>query len=891
MRTKYTIVIITFFSIFLTAMTDKNDIYSQTWTYGTPFDTSAPNSSLQRVLNKQLKTFMYDSLKYPYPTNRWFMNLILPHGSWGTPHFTYDTVGRYGVYTLPYCVGFAYDYPSNPTPIAYKILKIDYAPYDITLTSGDSAAVAWRNAFTIFFGSLDSARIKPFMSGFDDFSATIRWRDTISPNTGYMEAPLVRGMPYVTMNYVNMRPFVATPSPLLVSVNGINVLGVNDSTDITATKFSLILNGDVDTLYRQMWILYSSIPITMRCKNNGLRFVGGSFTGYLRLAYVTTRQKDPYASDSTQRIQLLDKYSKFYPTGGTFSATIGSDTTRATMTFNFQTNYPGTDSLLMIALPHHVPMLSNPTSNIFKFKCLKGTMTEVYGKTWSMTENLTAVNWYATGNLSMVPQNYRDTLYRTMLNDYDTICGARLFPNIPNGTNQPASDVYGFGKTGAKYGRLAVISDELLSLGYPQCDSIGRNIRDTLKYNLNSWLSGRTTPIILGGNLRDSLMYDTRFGGIISSLSYDQGYYQDFGNAFYNDHHLQYGYWAYMSAAIARKDPTWITQWGSKVVDILRDIGNPSTQDKYFTNHRMLDWYDGNSWANGMYDAGAGRNQESSSEATNAWYGMYLYGLATNNQNIKNTGRLMLASEIRAAKYYYHIPANNSIYPQEYTNYWRVVGNLWHSLITNSTFFGKKIRFVYGIQIIPTTPITEELLSFQYSREIYDFALRNDSAFLPSGQIPTGILNWTTICVGAQAYGYPDTALNFYNRYRNFTGNFDGGTSKTNVLYWILTRKFNPIGINGEGNIIPLQFNLYQNYPNPFNPVTKINYDLPKDVFITIKIYDILGREVKKLINNEFKKAGSYELTFNASNFASGIYIYRMEAENYTNSKRMILLK
>jgi len=867
----------------------SNEIYTQ-WNYGSPFSTSPPNSQLQQVQNKQPKTFMYDSLTYPYPTNRWFMNLILPSGSYGTGQFDSNTVGRFGVYTLPYCVGFAYNFPvGNPNP--YKMLKVDYAPYSITTTSGDSASVAWRNSFTMFFGSLDSARIKPFLKGFDDFSATIRWRDTITPNAGYMEAPLVRGMPYATMNYVNMRPFVSAPAPPIVSVNGINVLGANDSADITGTKFTILLNGNVGTSNRQLWVLYSSIPVTMRCKNNGLRFTGASFTGYLRLAYVTTRDLDPNAADSTQRIALLDKYAKFYPTGGMFGASITADTTRASMNFSFQSNIPGNDSLLMMALPHHVPMLQNSTSNTFKFTCLKGTMREVYGKTWQLTENLTDVNWYPQGNLTNVPANYRDTLYRTLVYDYDTICGTRSFPHVPNGNNQTSNDVYGFGKTGAKYGRLAVIADELLSLGYPQCDSIARNIRDTLKYNLNSWLNGRPNPIILGSNLKDSLMYDTKYGGIISSLSYDQGYYQDFGNAFYNDHHLQYGYWAYMAAALARKDPAWVTQYGGKILDILRDIGNPSTADPYFTPHRMIDWYDGNSWANGMYDAGAGRNQESSSEAANAWYGMYLYGMATNNQNIKNTGRLMLASEIRAAHFYYHIDPNNSIYPASYTNSWHVVGNLWHSLITNSTFFGKKIRYVYGIQIIPTTPATEELLSKSYSKNIYDFALQNDSVFMWNGQITTGIFNWTTICVGAQAYAYPDTALVFYNKYRGFAGNFDGGASKTNVLYWILTRKFNPaIGITAEGSDIPLKYNLYQSYPNPFNPAANIKFDIPKAGSVKLIIYDMLGREVKVLVN-EVLKAGTYRAGWDARNFASGVYFYSLITNSYVNTKRMVLVK
>jgi len=99
-----------------------------------------------------------------------------------------------------------------------------------------------------------------------------------------------------------------------------------------------------------------------------------------------------------------------------------------------------------------------------------------------------------------------------------------------------------------------------------------------------------------------------------------------------------------------------------------------------------------------------------------------------------------------------------------------------------------------------------------------------------------------------------------------------------------------------EPKNIPLVFRLSQNYPNPFNPVTKINYDLPKDSKVKIVIYDILGREVKRLVNSELKTAGSYIVDFNASNYASGVYFYRIEAEEsngnkFVDSKKMVLLK
>jgi hypothetical protein len=83
---------------------------------------------------------------------------------------------------------------------------------------------------------------------------------------------------------------------------------------------------------------------------------------------------------------------------------------------------------------------------------------------------------------------------------------------------------------------------------------------------------------------------------------------------------------------------------------------------------------------------------------------------------------------------------------------------------------------------------------------------------------------------------------------------------------------------------------LYQNYPNPFNPSTKISWQLSVGSWQTLKIYDMLGNEVALLVNEE-KPAGKYEIEFNAIGLASGIYYYRIETSNYTETKKMLLLK
>jgi tetratricopeptide (TPR) repeat protein len=98
-------------------------------------------------------------------------------------------------------------------------------------------------------------------------------------------------------------------------------------------------------------------------------------------------------------------------------------------------------------------------------------------------------------------------------------------------------------------------------------------------------------------------------------------------------------------------------------------------------------------------------------------------------------------------------------------------------------------------------------------------------------------------------------------------------------------------GKNTNTVFIPQTFNLSQNYPNPFNPVTKISYDIPKNSMVKLIIYDILGREVKRLVNNEFKQPGRYIVEFNGTNLASGVYFYRLESGDFIQAKKMVLVK
>ena len=89
---------------------------------------------------------------------------------------------------------------------------------------------------------------------------------------------------------------------------------------------------------------------------------------------------------------------------------------------------------------------------------------------------------------------------------------------------------------------------------------------------------------------------------------------------------------------------------------------------------------------------------------------------------------------------------------------------------------------------------------------------------------------------------------------------------------------------------LPLEYALEQNYPNPFNPTTKISYSIPEDGFVKLAVYNLLGEEVATVVNS-FQKADRYEVNFNASGLSSGVYVYKIEATNFTLSKKLVLMK
>jgi photosystem II stability/assembly factor-like uncharacterized protein len=178
--------------------------------------------------------------------------------------------------------------------------------------------------------------------------------------------------------------------------------------------------------------------------------------------------------------------------------------------------------------------------------------------------------------------------------------------------------------------------------------------------------------------------------------------------------------------------------------------------------------------------------------------------------------------------------------------------------------------------------------------ELYESYFINSSTGWVVGDAGT-ILKTTN---GGENWGRQSTGFQYWIWDVYFPNENTGWAVGGNGTILKTTNSGGPIGIKSIASEIPERFSLYQNYPNPFNPVTKIKFSIPasplssigEGLGVRLVIYDILGREVATLVNDKLK-SGSYEATWDGTNYPSGVYFYKLSAEGFSETKKMVLMK
>nr|POF18981.1 putative endo-1,3(4)-beta-glucanase [Quercus suber] len=426
----------------------------------------------------------------------------------------------------------------------------------------------------------------------------------------------------------------------------------------------------------------------------------------------------------------------------------------------------------MLAHPLHLQILSGDDSNVtvleeFKYNSIDGDLVGVVGDSWALKPAPVSVNWHSIRGVK--EESYAEII-SALVGDVEALNPASM-------TNNSS---YFYGKLIARAARLALIAEEVDFL-----DVIPK-IRKFLKDTTEPWLDGT-----FSGN---GFLYDTKWGGIVTKQgALDSG--ADFGFGVYNDHHYHLGYFLYAIAVLAKIDPVWGRKYKPQAYTLMADFMNLGRQsNSSYTRLRCFDLYKLHSWAGGLTEFADGRNQESTSEAVNAYYSAALMGLAYGDTHLVATGSMLTALEIHSAQTWWHVREGDNMYGEDFTRENRVVGVLWANKRDSGLWFAppdwRECRL--GIQVLPILPITEILFS--------------DVGFVRE------LVKWTLPALGREGVGegwkgFVYTLEGIYDKegalgkIKNLNG-FDDGNSLSNLLWWIHSRadvQEEGVGIELEG--------------------------------------------------------------------------------------------
>lgn len=278
------------------------------------------------------------------------------------------------------------------------------------------------------------------------------------------------------------------------------------------------------------------------------------------------------------------------------------------------------------------------------------------------------------------------------------------------------------------------------------------------------------------------LVYDLSWKGLISSA--EPG--ADFGNSNYNDHHFHYGYHIHAIALVAKVDESfnggkWFKSSGTfeYTTTLLRDVANPSTDDKFFPQFRSFDWFHGHSFAHGIFASGDGKDEESSSEDYHFAYGMKLYAKVVNDPMMEHRANLMLAVMKRSMNMYMLFKDDNKIQPKNFIKN-KVAGISFENKLDFATYFGRGTignEWIHGIHMLPITPISSYIRLEDFVKEEWRQILQPIVDKIPDG--------WKGILMLNLALFDPKSSWKWFARNDWNDALIDNGMSRTWSLAYI----------------------------------------------------------------------------------------------------------
>lgn len=399
--------------------------------------------------------------------------------------------------------------------------------------------------------------------------------------------------------------------------------------------------------------------------------------------------------------------------------------------------------------PHHSSALAGTPDTRYGYDSVRGTINLVKGNSFAVERSYTGFV-PAWGGLEDGPgKESVDSLLVGDVAKFD-----QMYTRMGRGTYW--------------YGKALGASAQLLSVAQAQGRTEMRDdLLAQLKKRLEYWFDGTHSSYFLE---------DARLGTFV-------GLPQEYNSVSnMNDHHFHYGYWIMAAAHVALRDPAWAAngQWGGIVEKIIADIATAERGRADFPFLRNYDPYEGHSWASGDADFVDGNNQESSSEAVNAWAGLILWGEATGNTRLRDLGVYLYTSEIASIQHYWFDP-DRKVLAGDY-------GKPFASMVFGgkyayNTWWTQEPRQILGINMLPITTASTYLgRNPSYMRGLIEGLPAEVKAYQARGMsdgTPDDI--WQDVLCSTLALADPQAGAAAWKR----KGSVEVGESRSHTAFWL----------------------------------------------------------------------------------------------------------
>ena len=693
-------------------------------------------------------TYITTNIKTPIPTNKFFNSVI--------KNPTYNNEYSLNMYTYPQVVraestGFLIEYPEM-NYYNDKIVYKDFASGDnewghwedggdkYANTIAVSISTTVSNGYTITFPSAK-------LDGYSDFAATIKWEN--DDDDYWIKSTIVQGSPFSYYEFCEgVYPSIGFPyewgnfwdgsTPGYTLYDAKTGEQVEESAlEYTADAVILHVHLITKDLYYGIFV-----PAGTKFVQDSNNLGGGTnyfpwvrtvidFSGndrYMSIALLPSTSLEEAMED----VSDYYKYAYNFVTDTKVSWEVSSSDYSSKTTFNITTTKKRTvedqqDGTIFCLYPHQYNNASSVTYlNNKTFNTLRGKLKLAKGSSFSTKVSFKGIIPFFQYDV----EDIKEDLSFYLKNDAN---------EIKIDTNPYYDNPYRAGKVIAKLANLLPISDNLKD------ETIKHSIIVKLKSLLRNWLT------FSAGESGRYFAYDKTWGGF-------EGIRDDEFYSFrYNDHHFHFGYFIYSAAILAMYDADFAKDYGQMVNLLIKDIANTKRNDPDFPFMRHFDFYESHSWANGMggQDDG-GIDQESSSEAMNAWSAIYLWGLATGNKEYEKLGIYLYSNEYEAIKYYY-FDMDGEILISEYGH--NSVGRLFGGIVSYDLFFYPMIpQTIKGIQVLPMTPAMTYLAYDKYYLDDFYSASMTESGSRPEF--------WYDIWARLIALYDPAEAISKFNAYK-----------------------------------------------------------------------------------------------------------------------------